>query len=80
MNADKLIAQIEHHISINGGNRHRYPITIGQAQGKWSVTLEIDSSKRTFDIETEHPTLLGALTSAFTALKRAYAKPGTFTR
>lgn len=76
MTADKLIAQIEHHISINGGNKHAYPITMGQSQGKWAVNLEINSSKRTFDVEAEHPTLIGALQSAFNALKRAYEHPG----
>lgn len=76
MNSDKLIAQIEHHISINGGNKHPYPITLGRSDGKWNVVLEIDSTKRTFDVETEHPTLVGALVNAFNALKRAYAHPG----
>ena len=76
MNSDKLIAQIQEHINVNGGNKHAYPITIGQAKGSWSVNLEINSSKRTFDIETEHPTLIGALHNALNALKRAYEHPG----
>lgn len=76
MTVEKLIAHIEHEISLNGGNRHQYPLTFGKANGKWSVVVEVNSKARTFDVETEGPTLATALHSALTAIKRQYANPG----
>lgn len=73
MTTDKLIAQIEHEISLNGGNRHKYPFTFGKAGGKWSVIIEINSTKRTFDIETEDTTLPTALMKALTQLRASYS-------
>lgn len=71
--SDTLIGKIEDHISQNGGNRHKYPITIGKHDGKWSVVLEIDSATRTLDVETEHHSLPTALAMALAALKRQYS-------
>ena len=76
MNTDKLLAQIEHEIALNGGNRHLYPLSLGKSGANWSVVVEVNSTRRTLDIETTGPSLPAALTDALTALRRAFAHPG----
>ena len=76
MSTDKLIAQIQHEIALNGGNRHKYPMSMGLQGNEWSVVIEINSSKHTLDIETTSPNLPAALLDALTALRRAFSKPG----
>lgn len=75
MNTDKLLAKIEHEIDLNGGNRHHYPISFGKHNGEWTVVIEVNNSRRTFDIETISPSLTAALTDALTHLRRAFAHP-----
>lgn len=73
MTTDKLIAQIEHEISLHGGNRHQYPLSMGQHKGRWNVILEVNSSKHTLDIDTQGDTLPNALNSALIALRRQFS-------
>jgi hypothetical protein len=73
MNSDKLMNQIEHTISINGGNKHPYPISVGLSKGVWSVVIEINNRQRTFDVEVEGSTMALALTNALASLKRQFA-------
>jgi hypothetical protein len=75
MSSDVLIAKIEQEILRNGGNRHLYPLSMGQSRGRWSVVVEVDSAKRTFDIETTSTSLTAALADALTQIRRQYAHP-----
>jgi hypothetical protein len=73
-----LLTQIRHEINHRAPNKSRYPICFGEhideyGVSTWLVTIELDSSAGTFDIETMDPNPILALTKALHATRRAYS-------
>ena len=70
---DTVIHQIEHELDKHD-NKALYPIAIGLHNDDWVVSIEVNSTNGTFDIETHDPRRELALAKALTALRGAFAR------
>jgi hypothetical protein len=69
---DSIVHEIEHVLETNG-NKSRYPLCFGKEGTDWTTTIEVDSPRRTFDVEAKGKTLMESLRNALTALRREFA-------
>lgn len=70
--SDSVVHEIEHVLETHA-NRHPYPIMFGKHEGTWLTTIEVDSPKGTFDIESKGSTLTDSMRNALTALRREFS-------
>lgn len=57
-------------MKLFGQNRSNYPLGIGYHQSKWWVTVEVNTPKATFDIETTDNDLTTAVAAALARVRR----------
>lgn len=67
---DTLIRDIIETMRLFGRNRSKYPFDLNFHDGRWWVTIELDTSLATADFETKDADPLIALTEALTRLRR----------
>lgn len=70
--ADSYVHEIEHVLETNG-NVHPYPLLFGKDKDGWTTTIEVNSPRRTFDVEAKGKSLPDSLRNALTALRREFA-------